>query len=211
MTTIQKANWFGAQSFACVPESVLLDSRLGLRHLRLLCLLILHADKHGIAYPGQDRLAEMMGDYNKPGTPEQTPNTNVISKLISWRNPNTGPGLGLVQLGYVKKLGWIAGRSTQTYRIVIPTLRPEELNRPTSRKMPDAEYAELREKKWQNLTEAYAGREAAKAAKQNAEDAFVWEGQQYTRNELHNVMLAGGLDTYPLPVVVHFGYEQYLL
>lgn len=209
MTTAQKKDWLGSQSFARVPESVLLDNRLGIRHLRLLCLLIMHADRHGIAWPGQDRLAEMLGDYNYPGTPEQTPNKNLVSKLISCSNPKAAPGL--VQLGYVKKLGWIANRETQSYQIIIAPVPPEALNTPTSRKMSDAEYKVVREEKSVRLAEEAAVREAAKAAKKWAADVFVFEDETYHRNELHNAMLAGELDTYPLQVVVYFGYERDLL
>lgn len=85
------------------------------------------------------------------------------------------------------------------------------MNTPTSRKLPDADYKIVREEKIKRLAEAAAAREEAKVAKKRGADVFVFEDESYYRNELHNAMLAGELDTFPRQAVVHFGYESYLL
>ena len=153
-------DWLGTQPYARVPQSILLDSRLGPRQFKLLCLLCLHAGKDGIVWPGHDRLAEMLGHFKKDGTP----NNNLVSKLISWTHADKSPGLGLVQLGYIKKLGWIANRETQSYRLLIANVEAKHMNKPTSRKMSDADFAQKRQAKADALAAAAAAKEQGAVA-----------------------------------------------
>lgn len=194
-------DWFGTQSYARVPRSILLDSRLGPRQFKLLCLLCLHAGKDGIVWPGHERLAEMLGHFKKDGTP----NKNLVSKLISWAHADKSPGLGLVQLGYVQKLGWIANRETQSYRLLIANVEEKDMNNPTSRKMSDADFAQKRQMK----VEALAAAATAKGETTKAQKALVlvYEDDEYSKNEVHNAYLAGELYTLPRTVVEYFGYR----
>ncbi len=196
----KKNDWIGVQKYARVPESVLLDSRLGPRHFKLLSILALHADKDGIAWPGLERLAEMLGYFKKDGEPDK----QIISKLISWKHEEKSPGLGLVELGYIKKLGWIANRETQSYQLLIPNVSETAINNPKSRKLSDVDFSEKQRIKMQGMSKA----ETKKEEKKSAAHTFVYGGEKYTKNEVHNAFLAGELEMYPMPVIEYFGYRE---
>jgi len=207
-------NWFGKQSFAMVPESVLFDKRLGGRHLKLLCMLIKHADKDGTCHPGLDCLAEEMGFFDKNDVPDK----NLVTKLIS-HNPEKAPGPGLVELGYVKKLGWKMGRKTQTYQLVIPGLTADELNAPTNRKMSDAEFkAKTEAEKVEREEKAFksAQERAERANQRNAERAnrsddenevIEYQGEKYPYEEVAQARVDGDWGDIPRYVVERCGFK----
>jgi hypothetical protein len=113
--------------------------------------------------------------------------------------------LGLVQLGYIKKLGWIANRETQSYRLLIANVEEKHMNSPTSRKMSDADFAKKRQAKAETLVAAAAAKEQAATIQKTP--VFLFEGDEYSKNEVHNAYLAGEIYTIPRAVVEHFGYR----
>ena len=157
-TTNNNEKWY-SKEFAIIPLTALLDKRMGPQHLKVLIALAHHANEHGLqVFPSRERIAEMCDFYLKG-----KPNVDHVSALIS--NPNhsvkdeiTGEvlltkngkpkktkGPGLVELGYVEKLGQRGENQTQAYRLMTPKLDAKHQNKVTERKMSNADYKAKRQ------------------------------------------------------------------
>ncbi|MGJ7918849.1 hypothetical protein ACI48D_25705 [Massilia sp. LXY-6] len=219
-TQSKKSAWFG-QQFAIVPLQALLDKRIGPRQLKLLALLAHHANRDGVdCFPGLERLAEMCGFYSKG-----KPHTSLVSALIS--NPNfdkpskktgkvtksTGPGL--VELGYVEKLGQRGYNKTQSYRLKIADVSTDEVNTFADRKLSDEEYTAKRRTQEKAEFEEFAEALNVEDAEQEKEleaarirrGAFVFRGTEYTRSEVQQAYHDGDWGDIPPTVVDHFRFS----
>jgi hypothetical protein len=224
MKTSKKPNvdsqaWYGNR-FSILPIQAVLDSRLGPRHLKVLLFLAHHANRDGEqVYPGQDRIAEACGWYLKG-----KPNHALVSALISnpnWDQPkadggekkDTGPGL--VEFGYVQKLGQRGTNKTMLYRLCVPQYKDGDLNALKSRKISNADYAIKRAADEESIFAELAVADNAKAdalekeleAARKARGAFIYRGTEYVRAEVEDAYNMGDWGHLPRQVVEHYGYS----
>lgn len=208
--------WYG-DVFSIIPFDAVLDKRLKPRHLKVLLILAKHADKFtGIAYPSLDRIAEMCGFYSK-----DLPDRALVSRLIS-NASGKGTGPGLVQLGYVQKLGWIANRTSQSYRVQRARVATGDLNQPTDRKISDEEFQEKQDtKKAEQRAKDDADAEAYFAEENVADEEIensakptpkkpaivVSSNEEYTRDEVRQAYHDGDWGYIPRAVIESFGFS----
>jgi hypothetical protein len=179
-------NWLTKDNYACVPLIALQDARMGPRQLKVLCFLASKArpGTNGKVWPSLAHIAELCGFLTTDKkTKVVSPDEALVSKLISNsdyiktdKDGNVlkskkgeplqkGTGMGLVELGYVVKLGQRGNNQTQLYQLVIPTVGNSDLNVATDRRMPNEEYNAKRA----GLRKAYDAAEAEAALAMAAE------------------------------------------
>ncbi|MGF6274416.1 hypothetical protein ABIB38_002796 [Massilia sp. UYP11] len=207
--------WFGG-SFSVIPFDAVLDKRLKPRQLKVLLILAKHADRSsGIAYPSLDRIAEMCGFFSN-GLPDRA----LVSRLIS-NESGKGTGPGLVQLGYVKKLGWLANRTSQSYRLQCAHISVDDLNQPTNRQKSEVEAkTELEAKKERRLAKERADAEAyfSEFEDEKYKDAVIempvmnspqsrTVDCEYTKNDVQQAFRDGTWGDIPRHIVEHYGFR----
>jgi hypothetical protein len=207
--------WFGG-SFSVIPFETVLDKRLKPRQLKVLLILAKHADRSsGIAYPSLDRIAEMCGFFSN-GLPDRA----LVSRLIS-NESGKGTGLGLVQLGFVKKLGWLANRTSQSYRLQCAHTSADDLNQPTNRQKSDVEVKieleakkERRQEKERAEAEAYFSELEDEKYRDAVIDMPILSSMQsrtvdceYTKDEVQQSFRDGTWGDIPRHIVEHYGFR----
>jgi hypothetical protein len=125
----------GFAPFARVSPRIVLDPDLRPRQRLVYMILALHSNAQGYgARLAQASIAELCGFFLKSRTTgEYSPDYRLVSRLISdekWatRTPCLGPGL--VQLGYVQKLGQSGHNHTISYKLVFPPFENNVITRP---------------------------------------------------------------------------------
>ena len=253
MNSAKYEAWY-SNEFAIVPLTALLDKRMGPRQLKVLIALAHHANRHGLkVFPSRERIAEMCGFYLKG-----KPHADLVSVLISNANHSvideetgevkktrTGKnkkttGQGLVELGYVEKLGQRGENQTQAYRLMTPELSIEDKNQVTDRKLSKEEYKAKQQAKEASEAEAFFAKEITEneaeeqqkqAAQKNTlvsevsdskEDVessaeqlstkdICWHrGVSYHREEVNLASFDGDWQDIPKFVVEYFGHSYIL-
>jgi len=139
VTKTKSDAWY-TDDFAIIPLQAVRDKRMGPRQLQVLIVLASFANRSGNnVFPSRAHIAELCGFFVKG-----EPHVQLVSALISnpnyaKPNPKTGKvkntGPGLVELGYVEKIGQRAENETNIYRVKTPDVADEHLNFAKDRKV----------------------------------------------------------------------------
>lgn len=129
----RQPSWMKDQSFAQVPEELLLDTRVSHAQLRLMVILCKHADTLGRVDITQARMAEFYG-CGKTKTGE--PNTVPVSLMLK----------ELEKLGWVKKNKHKAFNGNKTYELKLVSLKEEEKRKVSERMLDEKSYQAVKAK-----------------------------------------------------------------